>query len=75
MEIEITAMADAPVRIFSECQTRECSREAAKTQVELPAVHDDKTEPGIVEAYRPPHDPSNDARITLTELRAIGSEQ
>jgi hypothetical protein len=45
-----------------------------ETRAEFPAVFgdDDKTQPGIVEADRPPHNPTNDNTETRCDLRAIG---
>lgn len=53
------------------------AHELRETMPELPAVFDEPepTQPGIVEAYRPPHDPTNDNESTRVDLRAIGDDQ
>jgi hypothetical protein len=51
----------------------EMHRETRETATEMCAIlDDDETQPGIVEAYRPPHNPVNDNEMTRVDLPAIG---
>ena len=49
--------------------------DARETCAELSAICDEPTQPGIVEAYRPRNNPTNDNEITRVDIPAIGGER
>jgi hypothetical protein len=58
---------------FDDEKLEEMRRETRETAAEMCAILDDEsTEPGIIEAYRPPHSPINDNEMTRVDLPAIG---